>query len=64
MLSKRQKAEIRYNTTQLAEFERISITREDCDNVVGLAEELFRTTGKYDCEDVYFVICEYLKIFS
>lgn len=64
MLSKRQLKEVRYNAAQLAEFEGIPLTSQNYEDIEDLAEELFVTTGRYDHEDVYIVICEYLKIFS
>lgn len=60
-MTRKQRSETIYNATQLAEFEQITLTKIDYNNIVDSAQTFFNTTGHYDYEDCYFVITEYIK---
>lgn len=63
-MTREQREDTIYNAAQLAEIERISLTRQDYRNIIDCAEEFLYTTGHYDYDDCYFVITEYFNIFS
>lgn len=63
-MTREQREDTIYNAAQLAEIERISLTRQDYRNIIECAEEFLYTTGHYDYDDCYFVITEYFNIFS
>ena len=63
-MTRRQRTELRYNAAQIAEFERVTLTKADYDNIIDEAEEIFNSTGHYDYEICYDIVVKYMHIFS